>query len=228
MADQDSGIEPRRVLVVDDDQGLREVVTAVLEDEGYQVTSLDHVSDDAIRAAIGRIEPDCILLDGAQAIEFAESWTTAADVRQRQRPIPTVMFTAHTRDAAEAVAGTSERAIEAGFAAVITKPFNIDELLATIERAVGIGAPFNHSQRAEEARTAELVARLVEAGAADVRASTRREWANFRNSAGTQMQLYWSQSEGAYLVARYSAAIGRLEVVGLFYDLSAAINAATA
>jgi CheY-like chemotaxis protein len=228
VADSDYRKESRRVLVVDDDDGLREVVTAVLQDEGYQVASLDHVSDDAVRAAIGRIEPDCILLDGAQAIEFAESWSTAAELRHRQRPIPTVMFTAHTRDAAEAVAGTSERAIAAGFAGVISKPFHLDELLGTIERAVGMSEPFSHSQRAEEARTAELVARLVGAGATDVRPSSRREWANFRSSAGTPMQLYWSQSEGAYLVARYSAARARLELVGRFYDLSAAIDAATA
>jgi len=228
MADRDSRKERRRVLVVDDDQGLREVVTATLTDEGYQVTSLDHVNDDAIRAAIGRFEPDCILLDGAQAIEFAESWSTAADVRHRQRAVPTVMFTAHASDAAEAVAGTSHRAIEAGFAGVIRKPFSLDELLGSIERAVGMIEPFNRSQRVEEARTADLVSRLVAAGATDVRPSTRREWANFRNPAGTDMQLYWSQSTGAYLVARYSAARARLEVIGRFYDLSAAIDAATA
>lgn len=216
-----------RILVIDDDHDVGEVVTAILSDEGYEVTTLDHISDEAVRAAIGRIEPDCILLDGAEATEYAEAWVTAADVRHRQRPIPTVMFTAHTIDAAEAVEATSERAAEAGFSAVLRKPFHLDELVATVERAVAQAVPFNHSEGAEHARTEELVARLTAAGARDVRPSARREWANFRNAAGDEMQLYWWQAAGAYLVARYSADGARLELVGHYFGLDAAIGAAT-
>jgi hypothetical protein len=87
--------------------------------------------------------------------------------------------------------------------------------------------PFNHSERAEQSRTDELVAQLTAAGARDVRASARREWANFRNAAGEEMQLYWWQAAGAYLVARYSADGGRLQLVGHYYALDAAIRAAT-
>jgi CheY-like chemotaxis protein len=96
-----------RILVIDDDRDLGEVVTAVLGDEGYQVTVLEHISDESVRAAIGSLEPDCILLDGVEAAEYAEAWATAAEVRHRERPIPTVMFTAHRFDAEEAIQGTS-------------------------------------------------------------------------------------------------------------------------
>ncbi|HEX6128223.1 MAG TPA: response regulator, partial [Candidatus Limnocylindria bacterium] len=177
--------------------------------------------------AIGRLEPDCILLDGVDAVEYAESWATAAEVSHRPRPIPTVMFTAHAADAAEAREATSQRAVEAGFTAVLRKPFHLDELVATVERAVGASVPFNHSGRAEHARTRELVARLTAAGARDVRPSTRREWANFRNGAGDEMQLYWWQAAGAYLVGRYSTDGARLELVGHYFDLEAAVRAAT-
>jgi len=217
-----------RVLVIDDDHDVGEVVTAILSDEGYDVTTLDHISDEAVRAAIGRIEPDCILLDGAEATEYAKAWVTAADVRHRQRPIPTVMFTAHPIDAAEASLAASDRAMAAGFYAVLRKPFHLDELVATVNRAVATSVPFNHSERAEHARTEDLVARLTAAGARDVRPSARREWANFRNAAGDEMQLYWWQAEGAYLVGRYSADGARLELVGHYYGLDAAIRAATA
>jgi DNA-binding NtrC family response regulator len=217
-----------RILVIDDDHDVGEVVTAILSDEGYEVTTLDHISDEAVRAAIGRLEPDCILLDGAEATEYAESWVTAAEVSHRQRPIPTVMFTAHATDAAEAVEAKSERSAEAGFSAVLRKPFHLDELVATVERAVAKAVPFNHSERAEHARTEELVARLTAAGARDVRPSARREWANFRNAAGDEIQLYWWQAAGAYLVARYIADGARLEPVGHYFDLDAAIRAATA
>lgn len=216
------------ILVIDDDRDIGEVVTAILSDEGYDVTALDHISDETVRAAIGRLEPDCILLDGVEAVEYAEAWATAAEMSHRPRPIPTVMFTAHSADAAEAQEATSKRAAEAGFTAVLRKPFHLDELVATVERAVGTSVPFNHSDRAEHARTKELVARLTAAGALDVRPSTRREWANFRNAAGDEMQLYWWQAAGAYLVARYSIDGARLELVGHYFGLEAAIRAATA
>jgi DNA-binding NtrC family response regulator len=217
-----------RILVIDDDRDVGDVVTAILGDEGYEVTTLEHISDETVRAAIGRLEPDCILLDGVEAVEYAEAWATAAEVSHRSRPIPTVMFTAHSTDAAEASLATSERAVAAGFFAVLRKPFHLDELVATVERAVATSVPFNHSDRAEHARTEELVARLTAAGARDVRPSARREWANFRNAAGDEMQLYWWQAAGAYLVARYSTDGGRLELVGHHYDLEAAVRAATA
>jgi DNA-binding NtrC family response regulator len=217
-----------RILVIDDDRDVGEVVTAILSDEGYDVTTLDHISDETVRAAIGRLEPDCILLDGVEAVEYAEAWATAADVSHRSRPIPTVMFTAHSMDAAEALEATSKRAAEARFTAVLRKPFHLDELVATVDRAVAASVPFNHSERAEHARTEELVARLTAAGARDVRPSARREWANFRNAAGDEMQLYWWQAAGAYLVGRYSADGARLELVGHYYGLDAAVRAATA
>lgn len=219
---------PARILVIDDDHDVGDVVTAILSDEGYDVTTLDHISDETVRAAIGRLEPDCILLDGAEATEYAEAWVTAAEMSHRPRPIPTVMFTAHSTDAAEAEDATSERAVEAGFSAVLRKPFHLDELVATVGRAVAQAVPFNHSERAEHARTKDLVTQLTAAGALDVRPSASREWANFRNAAGDEMQLYWWQAAGAYLVARYSSDGARLELVGQYYVLDAAIRAATA
>ena len=42
------------------------------------------------------------------------------------------------------------------------------------------------------------------------------------------MQLYWWQAAGAYLVARYMADGARLELVGHYFGLEAAIRAATA
>jgi CheY-like chemotaxis protein len=219
---------PVRILVIDDDRDVGEVVTAILKDEGYEVTTLDRISDEEVRAAIGRLEPDCILLDGAEAAGYAKSWVTAADVRHRRRPIPTVMFTAHSLDAAEASQAKSERAVEAGFTAVLRKPFHLDELLTTVQQAVAEAVPFNHSEGAEHGRTEELVARLTAAGARDVRPSASREWANFRNAAGDEMQVYWWQSAGAYLVARYSNDGARLQLLGHYYGLDAAIRAATA
>ncbi len=86
---------PIRVLVIDDDAGVRDVVAAILGDEGYDVSMLDHLADAAVRAAIDRIEPNCM----------------------------------------------SERAVAAGFAAVLCKPFYLEDLVSTVERVVAAAQP---------------------------------------------------------------------------------------
>jgi hypothetical protein len=64
------------------------------------------------------------------------------------------------------------------------------------------------------------------AGARDVHASTRREWANFLTANGTFIQLYWWQRDGVYYIVRYAEKGGVLETIGRFYDLDAAITMA--
>ena len=57
--------EPRpSILCVDDDRDVVEVVQAILEDEGYAVSCLYDLTDDALLRTIGRLEPDAVLLDG--------------------------------------------------------------------------------------------------------------------------------------------------------------------
>jgi CheY-like chemotaxis protein len=104
------------VLCVDDDRDVVEVVAAILEDEGYAVSSLYDLSDDALLRTIGRLEPDAILLDGLAREAYGESWDLAASIGNRPRPVPVVMFTAHRRDVVEAEEGASERANQAAFA----------------------------------------------------------------------------------------------------------------
>ena len=84
-----------KVLVVENDRGLSDLLYAILTDEGYEVAVLSAVTPDAVRVAVGQLEPDCILLDGAGAEGYGTSWEDAAWVRSRGRSIPTIMFTAH-------------------------------------------------------------------------------------------------------------------------------------
>ena len=125
-----------RVLCVDDDRDIGAVVRAILGDEGYDVTCLFEITDEALRRAIGELEPDCILLDSASHTNYSRSWEAAAWIRQRARPVPVVMFSAHVADNHEARERRTERAREAGFTAVLPKPFSIDQLLAAIAAAV--------------------------------------------------------------------------------------------
>ena len=69
----DAASDQHRVVVADNDTGVSELVKAILTDEGYYVTVLAHTDHESIAAAIGRLEPDCILLDGAQGSGFGDS-----------------------------------------------------------------------------------------------------------------------------------------------------------
>jgi CheY-like chemotaxis protein len=217
----------RRVLLVDDDPVLADLVHNVLTDEGYVVSVLTTITTDAVRTAVGRLEPDCLLLDSRGPLDYGESWRDAAWAHARERAIPVIMFTASAAALQEAEAGESARSRAAGLFAVVAKPFDLDELLATVERAVGSVAPFDRTGGADIRRTAALRAALEAAGAQDVVIGTRREWATF--TVNDELGLvYWSQRDGVYYVLREPAEGGPIRQIGRFYDLDAAVVLATA
>lgn len=219
-----SGAKSPSVLVVDDDEDVGDVIAAVLLDEGYTVDTISDVSPDSFRTALGQLEPDLILLDGAGRSEYGEGWLQAARVHHRQRPIPIVMLTGHSKDAHEAEEGGTERAQAAAFAAVLLKPFDLDTLIDVVSRAVS-HEPFNHSRAGEQRRTTSLVGKLRAIGATEIRPSSRREWATFRLPPDEGVyQLHWWQSKGQYLLGAYSPD-GMFERLGTFWELNDALAA---
>ena len=214
-----------RVLCVDDDRDIAEIVQAVLADEGYAISCLYSVEDDALLRAVGRLEPDCVLLDSASSQAYADSWVVAARLALRQRAIPVVMFTAHSMDSAEARKGASDRAQAAHFEAVLEKPFDLDDLLAAVARATGRSVPFDRSSEAEARRTDALVKALAARGATEIKPSQMREWATFLDARGRLCQVYWWQGRGVYQLGRYAES-GRMTMIGQFVDRDTAIEAA--
>lgn len=212
-----------RVLVIDNDADIVELVTAILTDEGYAVSALMDTSHESIAAAVGREEPDAILLD-TSGDGPAGTWVEAAYLAARGRSIPTILFSARGTEIGEARDGSSDRAVAADFAAILAKPFTIDHLLEAVGSASQRSVPFDASARGDRARTVALARRLKELGAADVRTSTRREWATFRSPDDDGIcQLYWWQLLGVYIVGRYDQG-GRLTLVGHFLERDAAIG----
>jgi hypothetical protein len=66
---------------------------------------------------------------------------------------------------------------------------------------------------------------LRAAGASDIRTSERREWATFTSPRDERLyQLYWWQTRGLYMIGRYDDD-ARLELIGQFFERSAAISA---
>jgi len=115
------------ILVVDDEPDIRKLLTEVLEDEGYTVSSAGNA--DEAETSIAARKPDLVLLDiwmpGRDGIALLRSWHKTG-----QLVWPVIMMSGH---------GTVETAVEAtrlGAYDFIEKPVSLDKLLLTIEHAL--------------------------------------------------------------------------------------------
>jgi len=113
-----------RVLIVDDDPLIRDVVRAVLEDGTYELDEAAN-GEEALRVAAGH-PPDVVLLDvmmpGINGYEVAKRIKGDASLKDAV----VVMLTA--KDAPE----DRRRGMEAGADVYFTKPFSPLELLTTL------------------------------------------------------------------------------------------------
>jgi CheY-like chemotaxis protein len=124
------------VLIVDDDQRVSQIVAEILRDEGFLISELGDALAAVIQTEVARLEPDVVLLDGSDGVGYGYSWVNAAWMRERSRPIPVIMFTAHTGELAEAQMGVSERSKKAVFVGFLPKPFDLRVLVETVARVV--------------------------------------------------------------------------------------------
>jgi signal transduction histidine kinase/ActR/RegA family two-component response regulator len=117
-----------RVLVVDDDQDARDLITEVLRSRGAEVTSAASV--DEARDELERRPPHVLLSD--IAMPGQDGFELIRSVRQHPSStggrLPAVALTAYARDE------DRERSLAAGFDAHLAKPVDIDMLVATVAR----------------------------------------------------------------------------------------------
>jgi len=118
------------ILVVDDEDDIRNTISDILEDEGYAVS----VAADAAtaRAEVTRERPDLILLDvwmpDVDGITLLREWHREGSAR-----CPVVILSGH---------GTVETAVEAtrlGAVDFVEKPLSLAKLLRTVEKALDRG-----------------------------------------------------------------------------------------
>lgn len=115
--------DPKTVLVIEDDLELLDLVAFVLEDEGYRV---EKASDglEGLRA-VERKMPDLIILD--MKMPVMNGWQFASEFKARYNGrAPIVVLTAG--------ANARRNAEEIGAQGWIGKPFELDELVATVRR----------------------------------------------------------------------------------------------
>lgn len=127
-----SDVAPVRVLVVDDDEVIRQLITLNLELEGFEVhEAVDGV--DALRKA-AEVHPSVITLD--IMMPNMDGWDAAA--RLRSDPL-----TAHVKVvllSARAQEADVRRGTRLGVDAYLTKPFDPDDLVDVVRRLAGIPA----------------------------------------------------------------------------------------
>ena len=118
-----------RILVVDDEESIREFLTILLEKEDYEVATAESVEDGKRRLVEGSFDLvmcDLKLPDGS-GLEVLE------EARRRRIDWPFIIITAHT---------TPQHALEslrAGAAEYLSKPFNVDDLKLILRKLLTRG-----------------------------------------------------------------------------------------
>ena len=121
---------PVRVLMVDDDKRLQDVVREFLNNYGYELTSI--FSGASLGEAIAETEPDILLLDVMMPGD--DGFTVLRSLRTNSK-IPVIMVTA-CGDDTDRIIG-----LEIGADDYLPKPFNPRELLARIKAVLRRALP---------------------------------------------------------------------------------------
>ena len=123
---------PQRILVVDDEPDIRDLIRDILEDEGYRVEVASSAAE--ARQQKQRFRPELILLDiwmpEVDGVTLLKQWSEAGEL-----DAPVVMMSGH---------GTVETAVEAtryGARDFVEKPLSTAKLLRTVQTALAETAP---------------------------------------------------------------------------------------
>jgi DNA-binding NtrC family response regulator len=120
------------ILVVDDELGIRALLSEILSDEGHTV----EVAENAAKARIMReqCKPDLVLLDiwmpDVDGVTLLKEWSASG-----QLTMPVIMMSGH---------GTIDTAVEAtkfGAQSFLEKPITLQKLLRSVEQALTKPAP---------------------------------------------------------------------------------------
>ena len=116
------------ILIVDDERDIRELIADILQDEGFQTRTAAN-SDEAI-AALNEAEPSLMILDIWLKDSRMDGIDILKQVKRNNPDVPVIIISGH---------GNIEIAVAAikqGAYDFIEKPFNIDQLMVVLNRAL--------------------------------------------------------------------------------------------
>ena len=131
---------PRSILVVDDEADIRSLLSDLLKDEGYRVQQAK-TGAEAI-AAVAKSMPDLVMMD--VKLPDQDGLAVLRQLKREHADLEVIVMTAF--------GGSSSaiKAMEHGAYDYVTKPFEIDDLLATLRRV------FEHADMSHEVSTLRL------------------------------------------------------------------------
>ncbi len=135
--------EPGRVLVVDDETAIADLVRAALSYEGYEVAQA--ASGLEAVAQVGSFRPQLVILD--VMLPDVDGFEVVRRLRSEARYVPVIFLTA--KDATE----DKVRGLTLGGDDYLTKPFSLEELLARVRSVL---------RRTGASRDAERVLRFAD------------------------------------------------------------------
>ena len=122
-----------RVLVVEDESAIAELISINLRHAGYEVVIA--ATADQAQSQVDGVLPDLVVLDwmlpGQSGLVLAKRWRGQA----RTRDLPIIMLTARAEE------GDMISGLDAGADDYLTKPFSTNELLARIRAVLRRKAP---------------------------------------------------------------------------------------
>jgi len=115
------------ILVVDDELGIRDLLSEILNDEGHNVELAENAAQ--ARLARGRFRPDLVLLDiwmpDTDGVTLLKEWSSSG-----QLTMPVIMMSGH------ATIDTAVEATRIGAQAFLEKPITLQKLLKAVEQGL--------------------------------------------------------------------------------------------
>ena len=115
-----------RILIADDDDDHRAIITALLNSSGYETVGVPDGREALHQLSMSRF--DLLVLD--LSMPHVDGWTVLRQMRAQKETerVPVITFTAN------AFASDREKALGAGCNAFLTKPFDLPEFLKVVQR----------------------------------------------------------------------------------------------
>ncbi|WP_150428486.1 sigma-54 dependent transcriptional regulator [Dechloromonas sp. CZR5] len=221
------------ILVVDDEVGIRELLSEILIDEGYDVRLAENAT--AARQIRNDLRPDLVLLDiwmpDTDGISLLKEWHAAGHLN-----MPVVMMSGH---------GTIDTAVEAtrfGAFDFLEKPIALQKLLSTVQKALKHDKPparpaltlesFTRSAFVKEfkrrleqaaAKSPALLIKGANGGMAEICARTlqlpRAPWLDLSEVSSALTQEMLEKITGGILFVPNLAVLGKMQQMNLAFAM---------
>jgi DNA-binding response OmpR family regulator len=143
---------PSRIHVVDDDSAIRQMVTFLLVDEGFEVSGSKD-GEEGVRTCLLN-PPDLLVLDMMMPGMDGYGVLNALDTSGLRDRMRVLALTAQTTEQ------DRERILELGADGYMAKPFDPDDLVGTIKELLALSHEELQARRMRDKDTAHLLSQL--------------------------------------------------------------------